>query len=213
MARYIGRQPRLRCRALPLPPLHPGAALAGGVALRGRSGRIRPAGSQRPGLAQRAGSGVCASWPIRFPAVWRGETWLLAEDFDHRHTEGDHLGDPVSGRMGHRARRAPVLETPWHLSYPFLIEDGGEIWMIPESFRPIAACGSTVPTPSDTLGGGGGAPGRHRDQRRHYPSPGRPLLDVRRQSGGRRRSLRHPIALHGRGARRLLAAAPGQSDS
>jgi hypothetical protein len=27
----------------------------------------------------------------------------------------------------------PVLEEPWHLSYPFLIEHGGEIFMIPES--------------------------------------------------------------------------------
>jgi len=27
----------------------------------------------------------------------------------------------------------PVLEEPWHLSYPFLIEDDGELWMIPES--------------------------------------------------------------------------------
>ena len=27
----------------------------------------------------------------------------------------------------------PVLEEPWHLSYPFLIEWGGDIWMIPES--------------------------------------------------------------------------------
>jgi hypothetical protein len=26
-----------------------------------------------------------------------------------------------------------VLEEPWHLSYPFLIEHGGELWMIPES--------------------------------------------------------------------------------
>jgi hypothetical protein len=27
----------------------------------------------------------------------------------------------------------PVLEEPWHLSYPFLIERGGELFMIPES--------------------------------------------------------------------------------
>jgi hypothetical protein len=27
----------------------------------------------------------------------------------------------------------PVLEEPWHLSYPFLIEEGGQIFMIPES--------------------------------------------------------------------------------
>lgn len=26
-----------------------------------------------------------------------------------------------------------VLEQPWHLSFPFLIEDGGEIYMVPES--------------------------------------------------------------------------------
>ncbi len=27
----------------------------------------------------------------------------------------------------------PVLEESWHLSYPFLIEDDGALWMIPES--------------------------------------------------------------------------------
>ncbi|HEV7873047.1 MAG TPA: hypothetical protein VGO82_02815 [Enterovirga sp.] len=27
----------------------------------------------------------------------------------------------------------PVLEEPWHLSYPFIIQHDGDIWMIPES--------------------------------------------------------------------------------
>jgi hypothetical protein len=67
-----------------------------------------------------------------FPAVWRGETWLLAEDFDHRTQKGIISAIPF-GADGPSGPPRPVLETPWHLSYPFLIEDGGEIWMIPES--------------------------------------------------------------------------------
>ncbi|WP_336487908.1 glucosamine inositolphosphorylceramide transferase family protein [Methylobacterium nigriterrae] len=67
-----------------------------------------------------------------FPAVWRGETWLLAEDFDHRTRKGIISAIPF-GPNGPSGPPRPVLETPWHLSYPFLIEEGGEIWMVPES--------------------------------------------------------------------------------
>jgi hypothetical protein len=31
--------------------------------------------------------------------------------------------------------RAPALVEPWHLSYPLLVEDGGETWMLPEAHR------------------------------------------------------------------------------
>jgi hypothetical protein len=36
------------------------------------------------------------------------------------------------GRLG---EVQPVLELPYHLSYPFLVEDDGEVFMIPESRR------------------------------------------------------------------------------
>ncbi len=70
---------------------------------------------------------------------------------------GTHLrlfrGPRPSCRQGHHFRDrvrwqgpvggvVPVLEEPWHLSYPFLIEDGGDLWMIPEStgHRDVALC-------------------------------------------------------------------------
>lgn len=67
-----------------------------------------------------------------FPVTWRGRTFVFFEDLDHRVGKGIisaiEFGDtgPVGDVM-------PVLEEPWHLSYPFLIEDDGELWMIPES--------------------------------------------------------------------------------
>ncbi len=67
-----------------------------------------------------------------FPVVWRGETWIMVEDFDHRQQKGIIAAIPF-GRVGPTGAARPVLETPWHLSYPFLMVDGGEIWMVPES--------------------------------------------------------------------------------
>lgn len=67
-----------------------------------------------------------------FPVTWQGRTFVFFEDLDHRVGKGIisaiEFGD--SGPVG---EVMPVLEEPWHLSYPFLIEDGGELWMIPES--------------------------------------------------------------------------------
>lgn len=61
-----------------------------------------------------------------------GRTTLFVEDFCHRRQKGvisalnfDSLG-PV-GPM------ECVLEERWHLSYPLVFKDMGEIWMIPES--------------------------------------------------------------------------------
>ncbi|MCK1736819.1 hypothetical protein IVA79_23350 [Bradyrhizobium sp. 138] len=66
------------------------------------------------------------------PINWQGRTFVFFEDLDHRVGKGIisaiEFGD--SGPVG---EVVPVLEEPWHLSYPFLIEDGGELWMIPES--------------------------------------------------------------------------------
>lgn len=67
-----------------------------------------------------------------FPITWQGRTFVFFEDLDHRVGKGIisaiEFGD--SGPVG---EVVAVLEEPWHLSYPFLIEDSGELWMIPES--------------------------------------------------------------------------------
>lgn len=67
-----------------------------------------------------------------FPIVRGGETYVFLEDFDHR-TQKAIVSAVRFGADGPVGRVFPVLEEPWHLSYPFLIEDGGEVWMIPES--------------------------------------------------------------------------------
>lgn len=67
-----------------------------------------------------------------FPITWRGRTFVFFEDLDHRVGKGTisaiEFGD--SGPVG---SAIPVLEEPWHLSYPFLIASEDELWMIPES--------------------------------------------------------------------------------
>jgi hypothetical protein len=66
------------------------------------------------------------------PFVWQGRTHLFVEDFDHRTQKG--IISAISfGPDGPEGAAVPVLEEPWHLSYPFLIEHDGAVWMIPES--------------------------------------------------------------------------------
>jgi hypothetical protein len=67
-----------------------------------------------------------------FPILHGGETWLFVEDFDHRVGRGvvsvvrfDDDG-PVGAPL-------PVLRHEVHLSYPLVLEHGGEVWMVPET--------------------------------------------------------------------------------
>lgn len=67
-----------------------------------------------------------------FPVTWRGRTFVFFEDLDHRAGKGiiSAIEFDAEGPKGEVIR---VLDEPWHLSYPLLLEDGGELWMIPES--------------------------------------------------------------------------------
>jgi hypothetical protein len=67
-----------------------------------------------------------------FPVTWQGRTFVFFEDLDHRVGKGT-ISAIEFGARAPVGPVLPVLEEPWHLSYPFLIEDGGELWMIPES--------------------------------------------------------------------------------
>ena len=67
-----------------------------------------------------------------FPVKWQGRTFVFFEDLDHRTGKGIISAIEFDG-SGPIGTVMPVLEEPWHLSYPFLIEDNGELWMIPES--------------------------------------------------------------------------------
>jgi hypothetical protein len=67
-----------------------------------------------------------------FPILRDGSFTVFVEDFDHRTQKGCISAVPF-GEHGPTGPAVPVLEEPWHLSYPFLMGDGGEVWMIPES--------------------------------------------------------------------------------
>ncbi len=67
-----------------------------------------------------------------FPFEHGGRTYLFVEDFDHR------LGKGVisAARWGSDGPDGPfevVLRHEVHLSYPFVVEHGGEVWMVPET--------------------------------------------------------------------------------
>jgi hypothetical protein len=63
-----------------------------------------------------------------------GTTHVFVEAFDYRTQHGviEHyeLGPDLAWK-----NQGLALACPFHLSYPFLVEDGGEVFMIPESHR------------------------------------------------------------------------------
>lgn len=57
---------------------------------------------------------------------------LFVEDYEHRLGKGV-VSVVEMGREGPIGRPEPVLEQPGHLSYPFVFERDGSVWMIPEN--------------------------------------------------------------------------------
>ncbi len=68
------------------------------------------------------------------PFVYRhaGKTYLFCEEFSYSTGRGliSVCEVAADGTVG---TPYPVLERPYHLSYPFVFEDAGQIWMIPEA--------------------------------------------------------------------------------
>jgi hypothetical protein len=66
-----------------------------------------------------------------FPVRHRGEDFIFMEDFCH----DSGLGRIVVTKITDNGPTQPlvVLDEPYHLSYPFIFEEDGEIWMIPET--------------------------------------------------------------------------------
>ncbi|GAA4422090.1 hypothetical protein GCM10023169_15980 [Georgenia halophila] len=67
-----------------------------------------------------------------FPIAVGGATYLFLEDFEHRLGKGV-ISVVEFDRDGPKGIPWPVLEHSAHLSYPFVLEDEGEFWMIPET--------------------------------------------------------------------------------
>ncbi|GJE56814.1 glucosamine inositolphosphorylceramide transferase family protein [Methylobacterium thuringiense] len=67
-----------------------------------------------------------------FPIVHEGRCWLFVEDFPHATAKGV-ISVVAFDEAGPVGIPVPVLETPHHLSYPFVFERDGAVWMVPES--------------------------------------------------------------------------------
>ncbi len=64
----------------------------------------------------------------------RGTTHVFVEAFDYRTKHAVIEHHEFDRELVWRGR-STVLARPFHLSYPFIVEDGGEVFMIPESQR------------------------------------------------------------------------------
>jgi hypothetical protein len=67
-----------------------------------------------------------------FPLLHEGRLTLFVEDFVHRLGRGI-ISAVAFGPDGPLGAPEPVLEEPYHLSYPFVFVRDGAVWMIPES--------------------------------------------------------------------------------
>lgn len=67
--------------------------------------------------------------------VWRDDRLtIFAEAFDYR-TRLGHIDALVYDRDLQLLEYRTALKTPWHLSYPFVFEADGAMWMLPEAYR------------------------------------------------------------------------------
>lgn len=67
-----------------------------------------------------------------FVQMWQGRTFLFVEEYPYATRRGvisvaEVVGDEIS------APPRPVLTRPYHLSYPFVFEHDGEVYMLPET--------------------------------------------------------------------------------
>lgn len=67
--------------------------------------------------------------------IWREEKlYLFAEAYDYRTRRGNIVAYVLDADLNILEYRT-VLDEPWHLSYPYVFEAQGEIWMLPEGYK------------------------------------------------------------------------------
>lgn len=76
---------------------------------------------------------------LRFMAdpfgLWKdGLLHIFVETYDYRTRHGRIEVLILDEDLKFLARK-PVLRVPWHLSYPFVFEADGAIWLLPEAFN------------------------------------------------------------------------------
>lgn len=67
-----------------------------------------------------------------FPVRWQGRTFVFVEELEHRVGKG-FIAAIEFGPDGPIGEAIPVLVEPWHLSYPFIMEHAGALYMVPEA--------------------------------------------------------------------------------
>lgn len=71
-------------------------------------------------------------WADPFPVMRNGRNYIFFEELVFTEGKG-HISVVEVDRTGLRSGPMRVLEKDYHLSYPFILEQGGELYMIPES--------------------------------------------------------------------------------
>jgi hypothetical protein len=71
-------------------------------------------------------------WADPFPIQRQGKSYIFFEELPFGAGKA-HISVIEVDREGRSSQPARVLERDYHLSYPFLVEDGGELYMIPET--------------------------------------------------------------------------------
>lgn len=67
--------------------------------------------------------------------LWReNKLYLFAEAYDYRTRRGNIVAYILDAELNILEHRT-VLDEPWHLSYPYVFEADGEIWMLPEGYK------------------------------------------------------------------------------
>jgi hypothetical protein len=72
-------------------------------------------------------------WADPFPVQRDGRNYIFFEDLPGPRERG-HISVIEVDRQGRTSQPTVVLERDYHLSYPFLVEDAGELYMIPETY-------------------------------------------------------------------------------
>jgi hypothetical protein len=71
-------------------------------------------------------------WADPFPLEREGRHYIFFEEFVFAAGKA-HLCVIEVHRDGSNSPPTPILERPYHLSYPFLVEENGQLYMVPES--------------------------------------------------------------------------------
>ncbi|MEZ4425566.1 MAG: hypothetical protein R3E98_19380 [Gemmatimonadota bacterium] len=102
------------------------------VALRPRAGHAPWEGTWRDFRWLRSPRGHYYADPFLFEH--QGRAWLFVEDFPYADERGVIACAEIAadGRVG---EFRTVLDRPYHLSFPFVFQQDGSIWMIPEALR------------------------------------------------------------------------------